>query len=99
MGTPLHMLAFCLIFPLATKDMVTNKSQLQHQSCLEFLIPSVSPMGLFSKDGRWTGRNQAFPWAPVIMDAAKNDSVHWRAPNTQAKSRSGLEADGAVLSL
>lgn len=45
--------SFLPLFPLVTKDMVANKSLLQHQSCLGFLIPSASPMGLaFSKIAR-----------------------------------------------
>lgn len=32
-------------FPLVTKDTVTDKSQLQHQSCSGFLIPNVQPHG------------------------------------------------------
>lgn len=49
----LVLASFLPHFPLVTMDMVANKSQLQHQSCSGFLIPSASPMGLvFSKDGR-----------------------------------------------
>lgn len=36
---------------------------------------------------------------PAIVDTARNDSVHWRAPDTQAKSRSGLEVDRMSESL
>lgn len=49
----LVLASFLPHFPLATKDMVANKSQLQNQSCSGFLTPSARPMGLvFSKDGR-----------------------------------------------